>query len=202
VSRPVGTPQLGLSLAAPPPPRLSGLCARANWSSHASTIRLACGPGRLDGMRSRNRQTGLSRGSAVNWPPSCRCGGRGKRAQQARDRVPKGSAYDAGSPGSQRCAAVLRAQPVSRRAGNAECAGVAQPCGSPISASGVRAGGTQLSRNIARLRSPAAPQETAMVSPEEVEALIDALKQTAPVLVLLSTIAVLWWRSAHPRSLG
>ena len=41
-----------------------------------------------------------------------------------------------------------------------------------------------------------------MVSPEEVEALFDALKQTAPVLVLLSTIAVLWWRSAHPRSLG
>ena len=28
MSRPVGTPQLGLTLAAPPPPRLSGLCAQ------------------------------------------------------------------------------------------------------------------------------------------------------------------------------
>ena len=35
-----------------------------------------------------------------------------------------------------------------------------------------------------------------MIFPEE--AVFDALKQTAPVLVLLSIIAVLWWRSAHP----
>jgi hypothetical protein len=33
--------------------------------------------------------------------------------------------------------------------------------------------------------------------PEDLESLFDALKQTAPVLVLLSTIAVLWWRSEH-----
>ena len=37
-----------------------------------------------------------------------------------------------------------------------------------------------------------------MISPEGLDALLEALKQTAPVLVLLSVIAVLWWRSAHP----
>ena len=36
-----------------------------------------------------------------------------------------------------------------------------------------------------------------MIFLDSVEASVDALKQTAPVLVLLSTIAVLWWRSAH-----
>jgi hypothetical protein len=36
-----------------------------------------------------------------------------------------------------------------------------------------------------------------MIFPEELGAWLDALKQTAPVLVLLSIIAVLWWRSTH-----
>ena len=36
-----------------------------------------------------------------------------------------------------------------------------------------------------------------MILPEGLGAWFDALKQTAPVLVLLSAIAVLWWRSTH-----
>ena len=36
-----------------------------------------------------------------------------------------------------------------------------------------------------------------MIFPEGLSAWFDALKQTAPVLVLLSIIAVLWWRSTH-----
>ena len=55
---------------------------------------------------------------------------------------------------------------------------------------------TQLSRNITPIVSRLL-QEAAMTFPEALEGLFDALKQTAPVLVLLSTIAVLWWRSAH-----
>jgi len=39
------------------------------------------------------------------------------------------------------------------------------------------------------------PQEVVVIFPEG--ALLDVLKQMAPVLVLLSTIAVMWWRSAH-----
>jgi hypothetical protein len=36
-----------------------------------------------------------------------------------------------------------------------------------------------------------------MIFPEGLGAWFDALMQTAPVLVLMSTIAVLWWRSTH-----
>jgi hypothetical protein len=36
-----------------------------------------------------------------------------------------------------------------------------------------------------------------MIFPEGLGAWFDVLKQTAPVLVLMSTIAVLWWRSTH-----
>jgi hypothetical protein len=32
---------------------------------------------------------------------------------------------------------------------------------------------------------------------EGLDDLLDVLKQMAPVLVLLSTTAILWWRSAH-----
>jgi hypothetical protein len=45
----------------------------------------------------------------------------------------------------------------SRGGRQSECAGVGQPSGGPTIASGVRDGGTQLSRNIARLVSAAAP---------------------------------------------
>ena len=36
-----------------------------------------------------------------------------------------------------------------------------------------------------------------MIFVEGLDDLLDVLKQMAPVLVLLSTTAILWWRSAH-----
>ena len=40
-------------------------------------------------------------------------------------------------------------------------------------------------------------QEVVVIFVEGLDDLLDALKQMAPVLVLLSTTAILWWRSAH-----
>jgi len=36
-----------------------------------------------------------------------------------------------------------------------------------------------------------------MIFVEALDELLDVVKQMAPVLVLLSTAAILWWRSAH-----
>ena len=36
-----------------------------------------------------------------------------------------------------------------------------------------------------------------MIFVEGLDDLLDVLKQMAPVLVLLSTTVILWWRSAH-----
>ena len=41
------------------------------------------------------------------------------------------------------------------------------------------------------------PQEVVVIFVEGLDDLLDVLKQMAPVLVLLSTTAILWWRSAH-----
>jgi hypothetical protein len=50
---------------------------------------------------------------------------------------------------------------------------------------------------MAGVRFAGFPEEVVVIFPEGLEALLDVLKQMVPVLVLLSTIAVLWWRSAH-----
>jgi hypothetical protein len=41
------------------------------------------------------------------------------------------------------------------------------------------------------------PKEVVVIFVEGLDDLLDVLNQMAPVLVLLSTTAILWWRSAH-----
>ena len=56
------------------------------------------------------------------------------------------------------------------------------------------------SRNIAkhgRRTVRGLPQEVVVIFVEGFDDLLDVLKQMAPVLVLLSTTIILWWRSAH-----
>jgi len=56
---------------------------------------------------------------------------------------------------------------------------------------------TQSSRNMAGALFAGFQQEVVVIFVEGLDDLLDVLKQMAPVLVLLSTTAILWWRSAH-----
>jgi hypothetical protein len=56
---------------------------------------------------------------------------------------------------------------------------------------------TQSSRNMAGAPFPGFHRRCVMIFVEGLDDLLDVLKQMAPVLVLLSTAAILWWRSAH-----
>ena len=65
------------------------------------------------------------------------------------------------------------------------------------SATAMRTRSRNHSRNMAGALFAGFQQEVVVIFVEGLDDLLDVLKQMAPVLVLLSTTAILWWRSAH-----
>jgi hypothetical protein len=66
-----------------------------------------------------------------------------------------------------------------------------------LGASGTANAVTQSSRNMTGAPFAGFHRRCVMIFVEGLDDLLDVLKQMAPVLVLLSTTAILWWRSAH-----